>query len=169
MRIFKEQQRFTQLWLIILVAISTLVPLGIVLGTYYKDSKSMSIIELVSIISVVILAAGIIFLFKLTSRIDEKGIHYKFFPFHWTNKSIVWGDINKAYVRSYSPIGEYGGWGLRGGKLFSKANGKAINVSEDIGIQLELKNGKKLLIGTQKKHEAESVLNTYKLKINTNG
>ena len=38
---------------------------------------------------------------------------------------------------------------------------KAINVSGDIGIQLELKNGKKLLIGTQKEAEAKSVLQTY--------
>ncbi|WP_255402249.1 hypothetical protein [Tenacibaculum sp. SG-28] len=34
----------------------------------------------------------------------------------------------------------------------------------DIGIQLELKDGKKLLIGTQKKKEAEIILEQYKLK-----
>lgn len=81
----------------------------------------------------------------------------------------MWEQIDSAYVRSYNPIGEYGGWGIRGGKLWSKSKGKAINVSGDIGIQLELKNGDKLLIGTQKKEEARSVLATYKSKINNNG
>jgi len=37
----------------------------------------------------------------------------------------------------------------------------AINVSGDIGIQIELKNNKKILIGTQKETEAKNVLNTY--------
>jgi hypothetical protein len=40
-----------------------------------------------------------------------------------------------------------------------------MNVSGDIGIQLEFKNGQKLLIGTQKQAEAKSVLETYQNKI----
>ena len=80
-----------------------------------------------------------------------------------------WSEIDKAYVRQYDALGEYGGWGLKGGKLWKKEKGKAINVSGDIGIQLELKDGKKLLIGTQMKTEVESVLKTYETKINNNG
>ncbi|PQJ80922.1 hypothetical protein BTO18_05610 [Polaribacter porphyrae] len=93
-------------------------------------------------------------------------MHYQFFPFHWKLKLITWDKISTAYVRIYDPIGDYGGWGLKGGTLWSKSKGRAINVSGDIGIQLELKNGKKLLIGTQKKSEAERVLETYQSKIN---
>jgi len=66
----------------------------------------------------------------------------------------------------YYPISEFGGWGLRGGFFFNKGKEKAVNVSGDIGIQLIFKNGKKLLIGTQKKEEAKRVLETYNLKIN---
>lgn len=169
MRIFKEQQRFTQLWLIILMAISVLVPIALILSAYIKDPNSFSVLELISIIGTIILASIIIFLFKLTTRIDEKGVHYKFFPFHWKFRNIDWHEINNAYVRTYDAISEYGGWGLKGGTLWKKSKGKAINVSGDIGIQLELKSGKKLLIGTQKKEAVESVLATYKIKINNNG
>ncbi|PQJ76096.1 hypothetical protein BTO13_02445 [Polaribacter gangjinensis] len=88
-------------------------------------------------------------------------MHYQFFPFHFSDRKISWNEISKAYVRTYDPIGEFGGWGLKGGNIFNKSKGKAINVSGDIGIQLELKNGKKLLIGTQKEAEAKSVLQTY--------
>ena len=114
----------------------------------------------------ILASALLIFIFKLTTRIDENGIHYQFFPFQFKLKLISWNEITRAYVRIYDPVGEYGGWGLKGG--WSKSKGKAINVSGDIGIQLELKTGKKLLIGTQKKEEATKVLQTYQLKINSN-
>lgn len=166
MRIFKEEQRFTQLWLILLIAISTLVPLGIIIGTYIKNPKSYSIIEFILIIGVIIIVSGLIFLFKLTTRIDEKGIHYKFFPFHWRFKVIKWNEINNAYTRTYDALSEYGGWGFKGGKLWKKSKGTAINISGNIGIQLVLKNGKKLLIGTQKQEEAKRIIATYKSKLN---
>ncbi|WP_299115865.1 hypothetical protein [uncultured Winogradskyella sp.] len=169
MRIFKEKQRFNQAWLIILMTINILMIVGIILGKYIKEPNSFSVIELVLLIGFILLIPGFIFLFKLVLRIDEKGIHYKFFPFHWKLKTIEWNSIDKAYIRHYDALGEYGGWGLKGGRLWKKSKGRAINVSGDIGIQLELKNGKKLLIGTQKKEEAEHVLATYKPKTNNNG
>jgi hypothetical protein len=166
MRIFKEEQRFTQLWLIILLVMTALIPLVIVLGTYIKNPSSFSVSEFVWTISIIIIAPAIIFVFKLTTRIDETGVSYKFFPFHINFKTIKWTEIDTIYVRNYNALGEYGGWGLKGGALWSKSKGIAINVSGDIGIQLELKNGKKILIGTQKREEAKSVIETYKHKIN---
>ena len=162
MRIFKEEQRFNQLWLIILIVLSALVPSGIILGSYIKDSSRFTTIEFILILFLMLFASGFIFLFKLTTRIDEKGIHYKLFPFHIKQKTIYWNEISKAYVRTYDAVLEYGGWGLKGGALWEKSKGKAINVSGDVGIQLELKNGKKLLIETLKKNDAQSILKTYK-------
>ncbi len=166
MRIFKEEQRFNQLWLIILILVSVLIPLGIILGTYIKDPSSFSNAELITIICTLILASSVIFFFKLSSRIDEKGIHYKFFPFHLSYKFIKWNAIDKAYVRTYHPLSEYGGWGIKSGAPWNKSKGKAVNVSGDIGIQLELKNGKNLLIGTQKQEKAKRIIATYKTKFN---
>ena len=167
MRIFKEKQRFNKLWLIILILSSLVMAMAMIIAAYLKNPDSFTTLELMGIISLSVGASGLIFLFKLTTRIDEKGISYKFFPFHFSYKVINWFDVEKAYVRHYDAISEYGGWGIKGGPLWSKSKGKAINVSGDIGIQLELKNGKKLLIGTQKKAEAENVLATYSIKINT--
>jgi len=166
MKIFKEEQRFNQVWLIILMLVSTIVPIGIYVKEYTENPENFSSLELIGVIFLILLASGFIFFFKLTTRIDETGIHYKFFPFHWNLKNIKWNEIDKAYVRTYDPLGEYGGWGLKGGTLWNKAKGRAINVSGDIGIQLVLKSGKKLLIGTQKENEAKSVLATYKTKFN---
>jgi hypothetical protein len=165
MRIFKEEQRFNQLWIIILIIVSMLVPIGIIIGIYLKNPDSFTSLELLLIIGIIIIASVIIFLFKLSTRIDEFGIHYKFFPFHLNYKHIAWNEMDKAYVRKYDALTEYGGWGLKGGKLWNKSKGTSINVSGDIGIQLELKNGKKILIGTQKEHDAKNILATYKSKI----
>jgi hypothetical protein len=155
MKIFKEEQRFTQLWLIVVIVFSSLVPIGVFINDSIKDGNDFSFRMVLMILTVISIPLAIIFLFKLTTRIDEQGIFYQFFPFHFALKKISWNEISKAYVRTYDPIGEFGGWGLKG---------KAINVSGDIGIQLELKNGKKLLIGTQKESEAKSVLLTYQNK-----
>lgn len=168
MKVFKEEQRFTQLWLIVLMAVSLVVPFAILIKEYLKEKSSLTTTDL--IIALVLLSASglLIFAFKLTTRIDERGIHYQFFPFHFKLKLISWDEITNAYVRIYDPIGEYGGWGLKGGALWNSKKGKAINVSGDVGIQLELTNGKKLLIGTQQKTDAENVLKTYQNKFNSN-
>lgn len=161
MKIFKEEQRFTQLWLIILLVISIFIPLIIIL----KDVDKMEVSEIIISLSVIILAPAIIFIFKLSTRIDEKGIHYKFFPFHIRYRVINWADIKTAYIRDYDPIIEYGGWGLKGGRLWNKSNGIAVNIKGDIGIQLELISGKKILIGTQLREQAHNTLINYKHKL----
>jgi hypothetical protein len=166
MRIFKEEQGFRQWWLFLILGISTLIPIGIMISAYIKNKNTFSIQELFGIISLIVISIGIIFIFKLTTRIDENGIYYQFFPFHWSLKKINWISINKVYIRTYNPIRDYGGWGLKGGSHWSKSKGKAINVSGNIGIQLELKDGKKILIGTQKENEVKQVLETYKHKLN---
>lgn len=166
MKVFKEEQRFTQSWLIALLLISIIVPIILITKEYLEENSSMTTNEFVLTLAGILISLSFIFFFKLTTRIDESGIHYQFFPFHFSLRLIKWSEINKAYVRTYDPITEYGGWGLKGGSLWNSKKGKAINVSGDIGIQLELKNGKKLLIGTQKENDAKRVLESYQSKIN---
>ncbi len=165
MKVFKEEQRFTQLWIIILLAISVLVPVVIIIIQFLQDKGSFSTTEFILVISLTVLLPLVIFLFKLYTKIDEQGVHYKFFPFHLKLRTIAWQEISKAYVRRYDAISEYGGWGLKGGAFWRKSKGIAINVSGDIGIQLELKNGKKILIGTKLEDQAKQAINHYNFKI----
>lgn len=160
MKIFKEEQRFNQTWLIGLIVISSMIPLILIIKEY-SDGK-LTFNSLLITLAVIITSSCLIFFFKLKTRIDEKGIHYQFLPIHFKQKTIFWNQISSISIRKYDAITEYGGWGLKGGFLWNKAKGKAINVSGNIGIQLELKNGKKLLIGTQKESEAKQVLANYK-------
>jgi len=166
MKVFREEQRFTQLWIIVLIAVSALIPLVIILSQYLKNENAFTATELVITLSLGVCLPLIIFLFKLYTRIDEKGVHYRFSPFHFKLKTIQWSKISKAYVRKYDAISEYGGWGLKGGYFWRKSKGTAINVSGDIGIQLELENGKRILIGTKLEQQAKEVLNYYSSNFN---
>jgi hypothetical protein len=160
MRIFKEEQRFTQMWLIILLIISSIVPIALITNTFIKSNK-MDIIEYFITILIILSATGLIFIFKLITRIDRTGIHYQFFPFHFKMKTILWDEIKHAETRTYDALTEYGGWGLKSGNFLNKKRGTAINVKGNIGIQLILNTNKKVLIGTQKQADANSVIAKY--------
>ena len=162
MRIFKEEQRFTQPFVIVILIMSFLVVVGITLNEYFTEGTNMKTTELIAAIGIFLGCTLPIFFFKLITRIDEKGIHYRFFPFHRKLKSILWSEIKSVYVRKYEPISEYGGWGVKG--FFGK-RGRAINIKGNIGIQLEFKNSKKFLIGTQLESEAKRVIETYAHKL----
>lgn len=100
------------------------------------------------------LCVSVLFLLcKLTTELDPDGFHYKYFPFHLNWHLVEKEDIAKIYVRKYSPLKEFGGWGIRG--VFPA---KAYIVKGNMGIQFELKDGRKVLFGTQKPEEWEKVI-----------
>ena len=97
---------------------------------------------------------------KLYTRMDAMGVHFRMRPFHFKEQTIAWEDIDQIHVRKYSPILEYGGWGMRYGR-----NGKAFNVRGNYGIQIVKKNGKKVLIGTQRPEDAARQLSVHPLLV----
>ena len=70
-------------------------------------------------------------------------------------KFFSWEEIEKISVREYSPLLEYGGWGYAEERVEEHI---MYNVKGNIGLQLVLKNGKKILIGTQKAEELKQIL-----------
>ena len=79
-------------------------------------------------------------------------IRITFAPF---TEFIIPFDTIKSYeIRKYRPIREYGGWGIR----FNR-HGKAYTVKGTLGLQMELTNGEKILIGTENPDKLLMVLN----------
>jgi hypothetical protein len=99
-----------------------------------------------------LLTVGVFALLRLETRLDAAGISYRFFPLSW--QRLAWADVQRAEVRQYSPLAEYGGWGIRG---LSGAN-RAYNVAGSYGLQLTLRNGHRLLLGTQQPDALRAVL-----------
>jgi len=142
MRIFKENQRFRQWWLIILlitIIIASAIPLFSEISINKVRLKSL----IAPIISLVIFI--LIFILNLETRINSKGISAGFEPLPFFRRNYNWDEIQECYVRTYAPVSEYGGWGIRG---FGRA--KAYNVSGNKGIQIITKNNERFLIGTEK-------------------
>lgn len=157
--LFTERQRFKQWWLwLILLGINGLFLFGVfrqVIGGQQFGDKQMSNIGLLITTGLTILLTILFLNFRLDTLIKKDGIYVRFFPFHLKFKYYAWEKLKKSFVRQYSPIAEYGGWGLRYGFL---GKGKAFNVSGDKGLQLEFMDNKKLLIGTSKPDELTEVL-----------
>jgi hypothetical protein len=126
--------------------------LQLVLGQPWGDQPmSDSGLILTSCLTLVVMAGIIYFitLNRITLVIDEGEISVTFRPYFHEPKVYRKDQIQKAYIRKYKPIFEYGGWGIRIG--FNK--NKVYNLSGRWGLQLVLDDGKKLLIGTRQ-HEA---------------
>lgn len=154
--LFSEIQYLGKKWWPLLLP-SSLIPLFVVLSQKNPFSADMAredVWGLLGLLAVESAVWGLFFVLRLHTRIEVDGIYVQFYPFHFKPLFFPWEKIHKAYVRTYSPLGEYGGWGLRYG--FSK--GKAYNVWGSKGLQLELVDGKKVLIGTQRAEELESAL-----------
>lgn len=107
---------------------------------------------------VIIIFNVIIVSMNLETEIDENIISFRFKPFHKKQRTIKLDEIRKLYIRTYKPLKEYGGYGIQK----SLRNGKAYHLKGKTGIQIILKDNKKILIGTQKPKEAERIINMIK-------
>jgi hypothetical protein len=63
----------------------------------------------------------------------------------FVDREIPLSEIERAEAVAYSPLKDYGGWGLRHGPA-----GKAYNVSGDRGVRLTLAGGHTLMTGSQR-------------------
>ncbi|MFS4456797.1 hypothetical protein [Maribacter sp. 2304DJ31-5] len=160
MRIFNETQRFDQWW-IRLINTGLLVFLSFCAYKWYIANEAIGNVGSTNIIGQSVMGVSIIpilllfHIMRLRTQIDERGVHYQFFPFNLSYRTILWNEMEKCYIKTYNPLKEYGGWGYRSsmGK-----KGSAINIKGNQGIQIAFKSGKRLLIGTQKETDALKVI-----------
>jgi hypothetical protein len=169
MTTFKETQKFNQplIWI-------GMIFIGLIMTSIFGFGLYKQLIQdlpfgnnpmsdnglIITFVLNILLFICLILLFRfarLSTFIDKTGIEYRFFPFQLKYHKISWAEIEKKEVITYNPIRDYGGWGMR----FNR-KGKAFNVSGDKGIRLYLKNGKQILIGTQKEIELADFLKTLK-------
>lgn len=149
MRNFKESQNMVANWMLLIV----LVIIGY---NFYRVSPDYKAILEITDLWIFLGLVVILWLIRLKTRYNKDGIQIVFIPFIW-KKFISWEDIGYAYVRSYSMM-DFGGWGYR----FGKKQGKAYTTKGNQGLQLVLKDGSMLMIGTQEPEEIQKILNQYK-------
>lgn len=158
--LFKEEQKFGQPWIwmiIIPVNMASLIFFALGFHEQLIEGKAFGenplpnteliitgVITLVSVVGLTLL----FYTMKLVTEIRTDGIYFRYPPLFSKFRSIKKEAIERLEVRQYKPIAEYGGWGVKKG---SKKFGKAYNVKGKTGLQLYLKDGNKVLFGTQRK------------------
>jgi len=151
--IYREVQRFRQVWIWVIVFSIVGLMWYATVSQLLLDCPfgSTPMPDILLIIFWLIFGIGLPALFffgQLITEVRDDGIYVCFFPFHWSFRRIAFTEVKQYKVRTYRPIIEYGGWGIRYGR-----KGKAYNVSGNRGVQIELSNGKRLLIGSRRAEE----------------
>ncbi len=99
---------------------------------------------------------------RLRLKINESGITYKVCGLHLKERNINWNDLDKVEIRKYDALGEYGGWGIKSRLWFKFRDIGYIFNNENQGLQLYLKNKKKILFSTGRPDELRFFLSGLK-------
>jgi len=168
MKIFLEEQKFTQPLVVVGLSIAFILVGTSILKEWERISQGSLSEIAVDCVGLILITLVILlfFILKLKTRINEKGIYYQYYPLHRSYTLISWKEISNCTVRNYDAISEYGGWGIK--FSFFKKRGKSFTVKGNTGLQLELKSGKKILLGTQLKEDLQRTIDNYQYKLKTN-
>jgi len=111
------------------------------------SDNQLLLLSLATII-VIILIAILLFSSRLMIEVRGDGFFFRFPVLINRTRKINLTDIESFEVKKYHPLRDFGGWGIRFG-----LSGKAYNVKGNMGLCIVLKNGKKILFGTQNPDE----------------
>lgn len=158
---FKETQRVKSWWKwALLFAVNIFFAYAVVRQNFLNNPIGKPIftnteLSLISFIPLTLLVFT--YSIRLETYISSKGISYSFSPFQRNTIFVEWEELSNVYLRKYNTIMEFGGRGVLTG---SSKLGKVLNTSasSDIGLQLEFKDGRLLLIGTARPDELKKVL-----------
>jgi hypothetical protein len=159
---FSEIQYFRQVWLTLFISFSTILVWTMAISQFVFKHPLGNNPAPDSIMIIIWILSGIISpLFFLTSNlkteVKKDGFYFQFFPFHMSPRKISVEDIKSYEARTYNPIRDYGGWGIRSGR-----NGNVYNMNGNKGLYMELKDGKRILFGSQKSEELAGAIDRIK-------
>jgi hypothetical protein len=164
---YSEKQRFKQWWLwLIMIGINAIFIFAFIKQVIWSKpvgNQPMGNLGLMGMLLFVCALTVLFFYTRLETQLSEHGVAYRFFPFRRKFTIIPWNQIAEASVLEYSPLIDFGGWGVR---YSLTGKGKAFNVAGNKGLQLVLKNNDRILIGTQNPETIREVLSARKSDFN---
>jgi hypothetical protein len=151
---FEERQHFRERWLWLLILVVAGVAWWgfvqqIVLGVAFGSNPGPD-----WLVGTLWLLVGIglpaLFLFAhLRVTVTDEAVFIRYMPF--TSRRIGLHEILGATAREDDALLEYGGWGIKGRSRVRRA----YNVSASQGVELLLKDGRSVMIGSQRARELE--------------
>jgi hypothetical protein len=155
---FREVQRFRQPWywaiqIPALAALAYILCRQLVLGKPVGDHPAANTSLAIIAATIALFVVWFIKL-ELITEVRDDVLEVRFRGL-FVRRVIPLAEIRNFEARTYRPIREYGGWGVRSG-----AGGMAYNVSGNRGVDLRLTDGKSLMIGSQRPEEFALALRT---------
>jgi hypothetical protein len=117
-----------------------------------NNPAETGILYLILLFELVIMVGIILLIYKMRLKVEIKtdGIWFSYPPLIRKWRCIKKEEIESFKVRTYRPVAEYGGWGIKG-----SSRNKAYNISGNVGLQLYLKDDRKILFGTRESQAIE--------------
>ena len=148
--LFHEAQHIRQLWIwVLLLAIAVLSIWGaiqqLLLRTPFGNNPAPDSVIILLVIIFGAIVPLVFYFMNLTIEVYPDGLYYRFFPFHLRFRCIALENMVDCEACEYSPLKDYGGWGIRYGK-----KGKVYNVSGNRGVLIRLTNGDNVMFGSQR-------------------
>lgn len=107
----------------------------------YQETQTFSPWVIAVVIAVVLLL-GAVLLMRLTTTVTPDAVSIRYGVLYRTR--IPLSDVARAEAVEYSPIRDYGGWGIRG-----SSRRRALNARGNQGVLLTRADGTTLLVGSQ--------------------
>ena len=145
--VFVEEQRFRQKWIwvtVICVSASQLLAFAVL----YLLARTFAAWIPLAVGTIPITLMILFYATRLVVRVDVDGVHVRWWPF--IRYDLPHERIVVVEATDYDPIGEFGGWGIKGppGRW-----GWCYTVSGRRGVRIELDNRHRLLIGSERADE----------------
>ena len=154
---YRDVQRTRPWWLVLL----TLLPTSLIWsgagwqmfieGTWGSDPASDAWLTILFIAIGIVLPLLLLNL-RLTVVVTDR-IAIRFFPFMPRARVILPDEIRQHQATKYDPILDYGGWGIKGTRM-----DRSYNMMGDEGVKLFLKNGRTVLIGSQRPADLDTAI-----------
>lgn len=157
MPIFTETQRPRQSWLFLVIVALAAIGWGvfiqqIVRGNPIGGSDPMPDSAAIIVGILLGVALPLFFLwFKMETTVYADRVEVRMKPF--SHRVFRKGAISAYSAGEYRPVREFGGWGIRGWG----AN-RAYSISGNQGVRLQLRDGNRVLIGTQRPQELAAAI-----------
>ena len=147
---YHEEQHFHGALMGLLLVAMVFVVAVTVLAVFFSRPDDALLLAIAPV--VVVLVASLISLSHLDVDVTDQGVSIAF-RYLWPTRRIRFAEIVGLEVRRYNPLLEYGGWGVRLGP-----RGWGYMTTGNEGVQLRLRKGIPVLIGSARPRELEAAI-----------
>ena len=150
--VYREEQNFD--WRVYALALLAEVMVTLTLYWFYRHGHdpttvggplglAFSLSALVGLVTPPLFVVGLL---RMTTEVTPTDVRVWFGWIPTYRRFVPIGLVQKIEVVSYRPLADYGGWGIRSGR----DGERVLNARGNRGVRLELSDGTRLLIGSQR-------------------